>query len=202
MKVILKRAFPSWMTEDARACASIVPPAEDAPVSASEAEFAVRVGGEQLLIPYRIYNDEPEAEPLAGLSSRQRAIMACFYTRHHDGRVRQRNLERVITETSPWTVPYVVRLAGEYVIEISRVIDATLDERLEPGSSAYRAYGRFAIENPEFIARTRAQAASYWGAYHRRQYRSVAGHPGYRFLSRVAEAGRDYVRGAASAGRR
>lgn len=198
--MLVKRAFPSWMTEDARACADVIPPA--ARPAVPEAEFAVRVGGEQLLIPYRIYNEEPDAESLAGLSSRQQTIMACLYTRHHDGRVRQRNLERIITETSPWTVPYVVRLAGEYVIEISRLIDAALGERVEPGSPAYRAYGRFAIENPEFIARTRAQAASYWGAYHRRQYRSVADHPGCRFLSRVAEAGRDYVRGAASAGRR
>jgi hypothetical protein len=200
----MKRAFPSWMTEDTRACESIVPPDEQEPppeAEASETEFAVRVGGEQLLIPYRIYQPEPEREALAGLSSRQRVITACLYTRHHDGRVRQRNLERIITETSPWTVPYVVRLAGEYVIEISRVIDATLSGLIEPGSPAFRAYGRFAIENPEFIARTRAQAASYWGAYHRGQVAAVTDHPGYRFLTLVAEAGRDYVRSSASGGR-
>lgn len=95
-------------------------------------------------------------------------------------------------------MPYVVKLAGEYVPE---VIDATLTELATPGSPQHTAYGRFAAQNPEFTELTQARATSYWNEYHRHQYRSIASYPAHRFLIALKRARRDhtgYAAGAAS----
>ncbi|WP_020498131.1 hypothetical protein [Sciscionella marina] len=50
------------------------------------------VEGEKPRIPYRIYNPEPSETFLADLDVLERLLLACLYTRNHDGFVRQRNL--------------------------------------------------------------------------------------------------------------
>lgn len=47
------------------------------------------VTGERVDIPYRIYNPEPAAEVADALPAIERDVLACLYTRHHDGYVRQ-----------------------------------------------------------------------------------------------------------------
>jgi hypothetical protein len=56
----------------------------------------VLVGDAELSIPYRIYNDEPAEEILAELTAAQRLVVHVFYTRHRDGRIRERHLDQVI----------------------------------------------------------------------------------------------------------
>ncbi|MDR3081774.1 MAG: hypothetical protein LBV60_12755, partial [Streptomyces sp.] len=80
--------------------------------------FQVEVQGETVAIPSRIYNEEPEAGLERSLTGTQRLILHCLYSRHSDGRVRQRRLEQLVSSSEPWVVPFVVQLAGEYVLEI------------------------------------------------------------------------------------
>jgi hypothetical protein len=54
----------------------------------------------------------------------------------------------------PWAVPFVVRLTGEYVLEIVADIRARLAEVLVPGSEACGVYGRFSAEHPEYLSIT------------------------------------------------
>src|SRR5437879_1105353 len=77
----------------------------------------LQVGGEQVSIPYRIYHD-PTQIKIGTLTSMQRELTICLLTRHGDGFVRQRSLSQVLFSRSIWIPPFVVQLAGEYVVEI------------------------------------------------------------------------------------
>jgi hypothetical protein len=82
------------------------------------APFTVRVEGELVSIPYRIYNAEPVLSAAQRLLSVQQTILACLYTRHHNGHVRQRHLETIVGHAEDWVAPFVVQLLGEYVVQI------------------------------------------------------------------------------------
>ena len=61
-------------------------------------------------------------------------------------------------------VPYVVRLLGEYVVEISTLI---LERLTAQSSFTWPAYREFVRANSAFMALTEQRAVSYWGCYYR-----------------------------------
>jgi hypothetical protein len=91
------------------------------------------------------------------MAPRAQLALRCLYTRHHDGYVRQRNLDQVVSAPEAWVVPYVVQLVGEYVVEIIEVIAAALPQLTVRGSPQRALYGRFAADNPAFIDLTAAR---------------------------------------------
>jgi hypothetical protein len=123
--------------------------------------FAVRWGAEQLVIPQRVYYPTALLDTLAGRPQQQQALIGCIFTRHCDGYVRERALRSVIGTEYPWVAPFVVQLAGEYVVEILEVIVANLDQ-LPRG-----AYAAFLAANPAFYATTKRRIVSYWDCYYR-----------------------------------
>ncbi|MEU6067512.1 hypothetical protein ABZ864_24265 [Streptomyces sp. NPDC047082] len=114
----LVAAFPQQLADEVRAVLAVMPEARFAPVS----PFSVDVGDEAVAIPYRIYLDEPPVEVVRSLTAMQRAILHCLYSRYSDGLVRQRHLEQIVSLDTPWVVPFVVQLVGEYVLEILEAI--------------------------------------------------------------------------------
>lgn len=141
----------------------------------------VTLGGEHLHIPARQYFLRPDVT--AGpLSDEAQAILACFYTRHHDGYVREKYLRQIVCTPFPWVAPYVVQLLGEYVLELILVIHANLD------TLPRTVYSDFIRENPAFMALTRSRATSYWNCYHRGikpQYRRVQDYPAMTVLNQM-----------------
>ncbi|MFG3691230.1 hypothetical protein [Micromonospora sp. NPDC047740] len=132
--------------------------------------FDVSVVSERVWIPYRLYADEPAVEAQRTLAPLQQAVLSCLYSRHHDGYVRQRHIERIAPRAEDWIAPFVVHLIGEYVLEIVlRIKDELADIRL-PGTAMHTVYGRFAAANANFITLTSQRAASYWNCYHRHRY--------------------------------
>ncbi len=167
-------------------------------VLASSRGFDVRVEGDWLRLPTRIYNGEPDAASLAVLSESQQLMMHCLYTRHHDGHVRQRHLQPLLVADEKWVVPYVVALIGEYVVEIIEDIDAGLADLGRRASKQRSLFGRFARDNFAFIELTRQRVWSYWSAYHRHDYArpgqgdaSLPVHPGFTLISALEVAMRD-----------
>jgi hypothetical protein len=95
MSGVLEAAFPASVKEAVAGVALLIPAAAHEPAG----RFAVRVEGEDLEIPQRIYNPEPPSDLAGGLIGPRREVLACLYTRHHDGRVRQRYLREIIGVT-------------------------------------------------------------------------------------------------------
>jgi len=117
-------------------------------------------------------------------------MLDCLYTRHHDGYVRERRLERVVGLAEPWVAPFVVQLVGEYVDEILLVVRRALVRALStPGSVVASVYARFAAENPDFIDRTEQRVVSYWNCYYRYRYPSLRDYPGSAVVAALRSAG-------------
>jgi len=88
----------------------------------------------------------------------QKELVDCLLTRNHDGFVRQKHLERIIGSENVWIPPFLIRLVGEYVLEIFDLID---QNRGNPNVSIYPEFVR---SNPVFIALTEQRVISYWNA--------------------------------------
>ncbi|HJQ57883.1 MAG TPA: hypothetical protein VJ890_13295 [Vineibacter sp.] len=138
----------------------------------------VLVSGETVSIPYRVDFDEVMSR--TPFSTLQLEILDCLQTRHHDGYVRERALRRIIGLNTPWSVPFVVQLASEYVTEILELIETNwgqIDERM---------LGRFLADNPRFQARVRARVISYWNLHWKRPQRES--YVGFKLLARMDQA--------------
>jgi hypothetical protein len=143
----------------------------------------ITVQGDLVVIPHRIYNSVP-ASDLAQNGSEARVAIDCLYTRHNDGLVRQTALRRVLASAEhPWTVPFVLQLLGEYVIEICDDIELFAETRLAALPGWARQFRSFADENPDFIVLTQQRATSYWQCYYRGQHLYRDTYPGLRALT-------------------
>ncbi|GAA4903016.1 hypothetical protein LX16_1191 [Stackebrandtia albiflava] len=178
-------AFPAALRDDAASVAAVLPAWHPYRMSAGVVTF--RMVGEELRFPYRWYPDEVDRAAYRSLSSVQRAILDCWYTRHHDGRVRQRSLARILDCEHPWAAPFVIRPVGEYVIEIVRMI-ATVVSTTEWWRDRSETYGRFLAEDREFFASVAARAVSYWDCYHRGDHALFSRYPGGVVVERLREA--------------
>src|SRR5262245_29648517 len=152
-------------------------------------DFTVTVEGEQVRIPYRIYNPEPLDSAIEGLDGDTQHVLSCLYTRHHDGWVRQRHLRRVIRLTDPWVAPFVIKLVGEYVVELLIDIHEGLGGFDVEGSPQRLQYGRFVAANPDFLDLTARRVTSYWNCYYRGSYPDRTTYPGFQLIVGLRRAG-------------
>ena len=184
-------AFPARLADDVRSVLAFVPDARLGPVE----PFQVEVQGEIVAIPSRIYNEEPEVGLERSLTGTQRLILHCLYSRHSDGRVRQRRLEQIVSSSEPWVAPFVVQLVGEYVLEILEAIGQGLPGLAVPGSAQRRLYGEFISRNAVFFARTERRVVSYWSCYHRWKYAAFGTYPGCALVEEFRAAASEQVGG-------
>jgi hypothetical protein len=182
----LEAAFPTTARPDAAEVVRLMPTATFAPVGS----FGVRVDGEPVTIPYRLYHPEPVTAAAEALPPTLRTMLSCLYTRHHDGYVRQRHLRLVVEEPYPWVAPFVVRLLSEYVIQIVVDIRDGLARIGDPASPLHAVYRRFAAENREFLYLTQQRATSYWNCYYRSSYPRRQDYPAAAVLGALGSSGR------------
>ena len=176
----LRRAFPSSLAADVYAALALVSPG---PIEPSADDIGpVRVAGEALYIPSRIYSPEPPIDAQDAITETGKTILGCLYTRHSDGRIREKHLRTIISSSEQWVPPFVVQLIGEYVVEIHGVIEANVASLRQP------SYVRFVAENPTFIELTTQRMISYWDCYFRRETPNLEDHVGFRLLKALGTA--------------
>ncbi|MER6442400.1 hypothetical protein ABT275_39720 [Streptomyces sp. NPDC001185] len=180
-------AFPAEFAVDLETVLAVMPASPLGPIN----PFSVVVAGQDMSIPARLYHDEPPADVVASLSAHQRQLLHCLYSRHCDGWVRQRHLAEIVRSVDPWVLPYVVQLAGEYVVEILAAILDELRDLAAPENPGHLAYGQFILENPLFFARTQRRVVSYWDCYYRSAWASFRGYPGCVLLDLLRDAASD-----------
>ena len=153
----LHRAFPTNLRTDVQTVIAILPSSD----VIHQNEQEVFLDGERLVIPTRIYFNEPDVDRENTLSDMQRVILGCIYLRHHDGRVRQKRLNTLIFKNQYFIVPYTFQLLGEYVLEIVNDLDRFIDE------TNIHLFRRFISENSGYAFLTKRRMVSYWNAYYR-----------------------------------
>lgn len=92
-------------------------------------------------------------------------------TRHHDGKLRQKALRQILRAEADvaWTIPFVIQLCGEYVIEIGTDVLAFVTNLLPMRISLQQDYAQFVHDNLKFMSNTRQRTVSYLLAYYRDQ---------------------------------
>lgn len=138
----------------------------------------VTVLGRHVKIPKRIHFVGLEKGPTT-VTSDSSGPLQCLCSRSTDGYIRQASLRRMVSIDEVWVVPYVVLLAGEYVVEITNDIVASIP-LLNRDS-----YSTFVRENRPFMRRVRANATSYWDCYYRDIYPNRNSYPGLVFLNQI-----------------
>ena len=125
-----------------------------------EKVYNVKINNMLLTIPERIYFGEPAS---GNLTSIQKTILDCIFTRHEDGFIRQKHLRNLQFCTEYWIMPFCFRLLGEYIQDILFDIKNQIENNIEN-------YLDFISENSVFYNRTKSQMISYWNCYYRQEY--------------------------------
>ena len=138
--------------------------------------FSVNVLGEILHIPGRVL---PSTKPeFVGLNLQRRQIALCMLTRSSDGFGRQAALQEILHINKPCSIPFVIALIGEYVVEIIHDIYAALPDLERDVVST------FIKANPAFYKLTCDRVMSYWDCYYRRQFR-CSDYVGFKLLRQL-----------------
>ncbi|HMH24039.1 MAG TPA: hypothetical protein VK563_19780 [Puia sp.] len=186
----IQSAFPGKLRTDVRTVISVLPfkskvllndgQTVDTSVLIHQQTQEVTLDGEKLLIPTRIYFNEPYSYEEKTLSDLQKVILNCIYLRHHDGHVRQKRLNTLISKNYYFTVPYTFQLLGEYVIEIINDLDDFIDE------TNIHLFRRFVSENLGYSTLTKNRVISYWNEYYRfGERKDIRNYVGRRIFERL-----------------
>lgn len=169
------KMFPENLSDDVKIVTKLLPvsahqPHEDKPVSIS-------VDSKNITIYSRIYKEELEESQILNLSQTQKLILSCIYTRHHDGFIREKYLKNLLADQRSWTVPFVVRLLGEYVVEIIELVEESLTD-----NAAQKLYRDFVTNNPIFWEKTKSRIVNYWYVYYRDSFMDKRIYPGMQII--------------------
>ena len=190
----LLRAFPQAMRTDVVAVVDILPFSERV-IKLSDSKFhkvnslihataiEVRQNGEPLVIPCRLYFNEPDPKDEAQLTKVQKIILNCIYLRHHNGYIRQKRLENLLNEHEPFMIPFTFQLLGEYIYQIIEVLDKHIDGSIV---DVYRSYMR---ENPEYARLTENRVVSYWNEYYRGRFSKLKNYLGHKIITKLHRDG-------------
>ncbi|PTX64109.1 hypothetical protein C8N46_101719 [Kordia periserrulae] len=142
-------------------------------------DFTIFLKGEKIEIPYRIYWEVSTLSEDT-LNDIQKLILACILTRHHNGFIREENLNKLFSSDAYWTIPFIIQLTGEYVVEILEFIFENFD-LLDKQNVL-----RFILENKSYWQKTKQRIASYWNCYYRYGKNSKKGnYVGFRLIEKI-----------------
>ena len=173
------RAFPAALAEDVRA---LFPDLSDGQSHPPSNFFQVRVQGETMAIPCRVYYAQNQVLRCASRPDIQGLVALCLGTRHHDGYLRENCLKRLIEIEEAWVVPFIIQLVGEYVVTIVQRVEQAL-----PRLNA-QLYAEFILDNQAYFETIGRRTISYWDAYYRSEYPKLNTYPGRRIYAALQAA--------------
>ena len=171
--------FPNNLRDDVAKVVGMIPFSTYSNVSIGATEQTIEYSRDSIEIkfPYRIYFIDVPEEALEQLNLRQKMILHCIYSRSCDGFVRQKHLQSLLLmDYEDWTIPYIVKICDEYVVEILQMIYDMLrqqdTERIK----------RFCIENAESFYKSYDRMVSYWNEYYRFRYKKLQDYVGRKLF--------------------
>lgn len=129
-------------------------------------------------IPYRIGYIEPYTYTFR--NEIEEILTYCLYTRHHNGYVREKYLKKLLDEKLlhdyAFINAFIIRLLGEYVLEIWTLIYD--NKAVFNNISSYN----FIKENPEILNKNIARAITYSTLYYSHVFKDYRQSPAYKSL--------------------
>lgn len=123
--------------------------------------------------PYRIYRSTTKKDVETMKDFEELGLM----TRHHDGYIREIAIVKLMKLFPSESIPYVVQLLGEYVVEIHLAIIAQITPQQRSWVSD------FFTENVMYESTIRSRIVSYWNCYYRSYYFKLNDYPTFQLLS-------------------
>jgi hypothetical protein len=170
-KEILLKGFPASLAEDVTTVFDIIPLDHNVQYRFGQVvsidklihpdKQIIKLNGEILEIPSRVYFNEPELDKESKLTESQKSILNCIYLRHHNGLVRQKRLDQLMGKDEYFIIPYKFHLLGEYVIEILE----DMQQHLTPDS--IDSFVKFANDNEKYFVVIESKMVSFWNAHYR-----------------------------------
>jgi hypothetical protein len=177
--IYVPKAFPSSLSVQATSTANLIPAYPHRLWT-----YDVVLDREVLAIPVRLYFPRAVLQAPPPDDDIAYTMLLCLGTRHHDGFVREECVSKLLKRGYGWTVPFIVQLLGEYVVEITQVIsDALPHVDMAP-------YVRFIAENEGYMETTGRRITSYWSCYYRHVYPERATYPPrivFDYLKKLAD---------------
>lgn len=128
----------------------------------SNKKIQYKVNGKYLTFPDRIYFNDIKETKLQKLTEQQRNIIHCIYSRHCDGFIREKHLKELLSSNyEDWTIPYIVKICDEYVVEILE-----MTYKLLIGKDLTKIQ-QFCRENKVQFLKSYHRMISYWNEYYR-----------------------------------
>ena len=174
----MNTGFPSSLTESVETVLATL----GTPAHPTTDWGELTVDGETISVPHRTYYLDPPDHRFRELDDLEQLIARCLLSRHHDGRVRERQVEPLLQVGLPWVGAYVLTLLGDYVLEIHQRLEPAFGEALRPIDRRRAMYLDLVANNPRFWQRTRSRITSYWNAYHRSRFPDIEDHPAWRVV--------------------
>ena len=189
----LLKAFPTSLINDVETVLEIIPFSENKVKlddgnfhSLSDlihpSAFEVTLNAETLIIPVRVYFNEPDINDESNLSEIQKVILNCIFLLHHNGRIRQKRLENLGNKSEYLITPFTINLYGEYVYEVIEALNKIID------NGNIQNYRKFVIENPEMWQRMSNRMVSYWNEYYRRRFPKLKEYIGMEIKNKILKS--------------
>lgn len=129
--------------------------------------------GELVSFPYRIYCEEIGDDILSAFTPVQKLICHAIYSRSYDGFVREKHIGAILRDDYPeWMIPYIVKPADEYVVEILELLYQHLKR------SDTEKIKQFCKRNLCAFLYGHARMISYWDVFYREycyEYKNYVG---------------------------
>lgn len=162
---MFEKSFPSALKAEVQAAEAVVFKNENAlryPAYFDENQKYYLFDGECIRLPYRIYGEEAD---FGALSGNAKIVAHCLLSRSSNGYIRQKHVAELIkTDFPDWVAPYILELAGEYVLAIvEEIYNGLKDKDCGPIRAVICA------NNARFVY-LHAKMITYWALHYRRQY--------------------------------
>ena len=179
LKIVID-SFPENLKSDVIKVFSIIPLESKYKFDLISSDtYNVKVSAEILKIPGRIYFDEPKSQNENQLTKKQKDILNCFFTRLHNGFIREKRLNKISGKPEKWKTPFLVQLLGEYIYELFPIIDKKVN------NDTLEFYKEFKNENPKYWEQTESRIASYWNEYYRYKFPKLKDYLGIKIINRI-----------------
>jgi len=118
---------------------------------------------EQIIsFPDRIYYEDEFEIIESKLTFEQKMIYHCIFSRSNNGYIREKHIKYILKENYPdWTIPYIVKISDEYVLEILE------DIYFELTSYNNDKMKTFCKMNIQLFLKSYDRMISYWNEYYR-----------------------------------
>ncbi len=156
--------FPSTLKETVQKITEQIPVKTYNNVNVRETNDKITylLDGQYINFPYRVYFLEMENDVFEKMSSKEKMIVNCIYSRSCDGFIREKHIRNLLsTEFPDWAVPYIFKVCDEYVVEILQMVyDNLKDKNAE-------SIKRFCANNPTPFCKSYNRMVSYWNEFYR-----------------------------------